>query len=383
MKLLAAADDNGSLKELVCVRGTDTSVQSAPQPDKIEIFHPQGIRKRILKFISVELNKEKYLIALRLNGDISIYKANESYDLINTLTDNLMDEDDKFVSIIEKFNIIIAITEKGKLTLIDLDSILSEKVITTTTTIKGPITAFIPHPEQKGIYAYGGKENEIKIIKLFDSEVFNTELKYEILFQAKNVKHDKLQLRVPVWISNILFIELSKHTEKSWLFITTTRYGQVRKYDTSHGKRPIYDKKLSDKPLLCMTSTSIENEIICSDNHSTTALFNINKGILVAKFKGSVGAIQDLSSYLTTNENLLITGGLDRYIRVFDINTRKQVIKVFMGSQISKVYLLDPVDVEKEQETTETKKKVKKSKITDEEEDEFWETLKSNKKRKV
>ena len=65
---------------------------------------------------------------------------------------------------------------------------------------------------RKEIIATGGLENPLK---LFDVE------HQKQIFLAKNVKHDSLELRVPVWISDIgFFPETSK-------LITSSRYGHV------------------------------------------------------------------------------------------------------------------------------------------------------------
>lgn len=65
---------------------------------------------------------------------------------------------------------------------------------------------------QKEIIATGGLENPLK---LFDVE------KEKQIFVAKNVKNDSLELRVPVWISDIGFFPDSSK------LITSSKYGHV------------------------------------------------------------------------------------------------------------------------------------------------------------
>lgn len=304
---------------------------------------------------------------------------------------------DQFVSLIESFGKVYTASEQGVITVIDLKTVLEDHITSKSTKVKAPLSTFIAHPRQDGVFAFGGKENDVRIIRFYKegSDIFeNGEIKAETLFQGKNVKNDKLDLRVPIWITNILFIKLEDHTEKSWHLITTTGHGQVRKYDTSHGRKPISDKKLSDKPLVRVATTPKEDEIICADTQVTTALFNIDKGILVAKYKGSVGAVEALYSYTKGNEALLVAGALDRYVRVFDINTREQVAKVYVGSKISSVWLLsaeNTAEEDKKVEEQESLKKSKKSRKTfdeNEDEDTVWNQLeelekKTTKKRKT
>jgi len=414
MRILASADDNGSLKgmmnftcpftssiltkmlEIVCPRGTDTSSQTAPQPEKIEIFNDEGLRNRVQKLIVVTIKGEQVVVTARANGQIKFYKS-ETYELINSVSNALeTSTKDQFISLIFAFDVIYTASEQGKITAIDIKTISNEKISTQTTTVKGPLSAFVSHPRQEGLFAFGGKENDVKLVRLYEkgSSIFkDNKVDSRILFQGKNVKNDRLDLRVPIWITNILFIDLDEHTESTWYFITTTGYGQVRKYDTSHGRKPVLDKKLSDKPLIRVAITPKEDEIICADTHNITALFNTEKGSLIAKYKGSVGAVQSLYSHLTGKNGLLVSGALDRYVRVFDINTREQVAKIYVGSKISAVWLLDDQNTDAEDIKAKEEQKAKKTRKKaapeeEENEDEVWDQLnqlekKTTKKRKT
>ncbi|CCH46178.1 putative WD repeat-containing protein [Wickerhamomyces ciferrii] len=397
MKVLAAADDTGSLKEITFPKGTDTSSQKAPQPEKIETYNNEGLKNRVQRFLITSANENEVIATARANGNIVFYNS-ENYELINTIL-NPFDSSikDQFVSLINASGYLYAVSEQGRVTIIDPDTIFEDKINYKNLTIKAPISTFVSHPTQEGLFAFGGKENDVKLIKFFkdgETPFDKKELKVETVFQGKNVKNDKLDLRVPIWITNISFIKLEEHTESSWKFITTTGHGQVRKYDTSHGRKPVLDKKISDKPLVRVVTTSKEDEIICADTHVTTALFNVEKGNLIAKFKGNVGAVEALSSHITEDSELLVTGALDRYIRIFDIRSREQVAKIYIGSKISAVWLLSDEETEGEikirTDAEKTKKKSRKQIEQEDEgnEDEVWDELdkiekKSTKKRRV
>ncbi|CDR42441.1 CYFA0S09e03664g1_1 [Cyberlindnera fabianii] len=397
MKIVAACEDSGSLKEIVCIKGTDTSSQAAPQPDSIQTHAEDGLRSRPQRLVVVSTAKGSVAVAARANGYLSFYKT-ENYDLINTITDCLVTDSkdkDQFVALIESFGVLYAASEQGLVTIVDINTIHNDKITSTHTRLKAPVSAFASHPEQEGIFAYGGKENDARIVRLFNKGElsYKDDIKPTQLFQAKNVKNDKLDLRVPIWITSILFVRLSQHTESSWHFITSTRYGQVRRYDTSHGRKPVMDKKLSEKPLVQVVQTNNEEEIICADTHNTTGLYSVDKGTLLAKYKGSVGAVQGMFAHLSGEKSLLVTGALDRYVRVFDIDTREQIAKVFVGGKVSAVWLLDD-DMGKLPEApldgkAEKKKKAKKARDALEKEDAdlVWNELdqmeKSVKKRKT
>lgn len=69
--------------------------------------------------------------------------------------------------------------------------------------------------ETSNVFASGGKENELK---LWDVETGKQ------IFLAKNLPHDWLQLRVPVWVSDMCFMENCEGK----LIATCSRYGFVR-----------------------------------------------------------------------------------------------------------------------------------------------------------
>jgi len=68
------------------------------------------------------------------------------------------------------------------------------------------------HPKKSNIFATGGEERELciwdleKMEKDDDDDNENT-YKIEPIFTAKNVKHDFLNLRVPVWVTCIQWLD--------------------------------------------------------------------------------------------------------------------------------------------------------------------------------
>lgn len=425
MRILAATDDAGSFKEVVCAKGTDTSIPASKQPKSIKQFHPQGLKNRIQKLCVVD--KKKLLILARCNGQINFHglekkegqeegQEEDEYPLINTVTLPLEPTKDKFVNlfVLENEELCFAVSELGKVYIIDLTSVKEkdeeQEIKYITTEVKGPVSTFIPHPEQFGIFAYGGKENDVKIIRLMNEEDAKSlfpknqtkknknknktktkkneqeiSLSETPLYEAKNVKNDKLDLRVPIHPSKLQFINLATHTSTSWQLLSVTRYGHVRFYDTTHGRKPKSSHTLTNRPILNVGLLNESNEIICSDDHTMTATFDFTNGKLMGKFKGAVGAVQGVH----LSEGLLCTGGLDRYVRVFDVESRETVAKCFVGSKISEVLILDGEDLEEEDEPEQVedgKKKSNKKKRALEEaeaedEDEVWNQLEALEKK--
>lgn len=101
----------------------------------------------------------------------------------------------------------------------------------------------------KNIFATGGKENDLKIWNL------ESEKPSVPVFIAKNIRHDFLELRVPVWIQDLVFMP-----QTSDIVATCSRYGHVRLYDAKANRknRPVVDIKFMDES--CMSISATKND---------------------------------------------------------------------------------------------------------------------------
>ena len=423
MKILVTSDDTGAVKEVVCSRGTDTSKQDAKQPKSIKNICSEpgaSVRTRVLHMVNF---KSTFLVASRLGGSVTIYDLNhEEYELVHTYQLAISNED-KPISLIEleEFDVVVVAFESGKVFVINLNNGKFDlDPIEIQLPGKKGISAFINNPHEAGVFACGGKENDARIIRLFEGEitkdVFEAENKQEffqpdVIFTARNVKNDHLDLRPPIWISSILFFD--EKPKDGYKFLTSTRYGQVRIYDTTHGKRPIQDYKVCEKPIVTLNFADSEEEVIVSDTHNLVAKYSlaqidskafkthsasageITKPVskLLGKFSagGNTGAIVGVNIF---DDEIISTGGLDRYLRTYDISSREILAKVYLGVQISDVLMLDSEDEEEEEPESEMGDKRKKNiekrrrkaleaEENESDEEELWNQLEENNKTKI
>lgn len=254
--------------------------------------------------------------------------------------------------------------------------------------------AFTSSDYNFGIFAYGGKEVDLKIINI--ASTLSTHMKNEkdfkttaeVIFQGKNVKNDRLDLKAPIWISNIAFlnevpfdddINFSANFEaKKYKFelLTSTYYGEIRRYDTSHGRKPVTSHLVFPPPfnapnkkakIMCMGLLN-EKEVIVSDDHNSVIRFDFIKGLSMGKYHGCQGAVHDLKIF----GNLLAIGGLDKYLRVYNINSRQYFAKIYAGSRISSILLVD--DDHEDAEAT----NAAEGDVEDDDEESLWEQLDQN-----
>ncbi|KAG7195711.1 Ribosome biogenesis protein nsa1 (NOP7-associated protein 1) [Scheffersomyces spartinae] len=416
MKVVVAANDTGAIKEVVFNRGTDTSKQDGLQPISVKNFCvEESTRTRILQMVNYG---NRYLIASRLGGRVCVYDLEshsaedvpdeDKYKLVHTYQIALNEPNDKSIALIpfEAEELVVIAFESGKVVLINMMDDFSKddvRPIEIQLDEKVPISVFVANPYETGVFAYGGKELDVKIVKLFDDSINvkqnddNGGFKPECLFSAKNVKNDHLDLRVPIWITGIQFLE--SESSGSYKLITTTRYGQLRIYNTLEGKRPRHDYQLCEKPVLTVNFANEDHtEVIITDTHTLMGKFSLtnvdSRGFQM--HSASAGDIVKptlklLGKYLGGNtgatfgtdvveDEMFAAAGLDRYFRLFDVSTREVLAKIYLGVEASAVLLLDIEDEEVEQQAEEEdkpKKRARKDTTGEDEvdEEELWAQL--------
>ncbi|KAK9386393.1 hypothetical protein V1515DRAFT_604471 [Lipomyces mesembrius] len=385
MKVLVAAEDSGSLKDISFPFGTNTSVQQSTQPT-ITTFASAGRSSYVQRMIIAKLNTGKeYICIARKGGIIQLYDVNPPHALFVEWKDMTHPPDDAFVGLEYVEGKLSSCTATGKLIMRDLHSI-SDSTNDYYTLLGEPINAFRVHPRQPNIIAYGGKERELEISVIenicrresdstTDSESDQSSSWYiaaiptgrtlsrRKLWKAKNVKNDELDLRVPVWISDIRFLDVNRNSDTDFRLAISTRFGHVRVYETKYSRKPIVNVEVGDHPLIALSPCINDHEIIYCDTNSTTARFNLINGRKGGHYSGAAGSVLCLDSFLPQQDGamiegnedvassvarvpsgdvpLLATGGLDRFLRIYNLQTRELVAKVFVGAKLSAVCIVD------------------------------------------
>lgn len=227
--------------------------------------------------------------------------------------------------------------------------------------------------ESRELIGTGGKETDLKIWNLNDFK--------NPVFEAKNVKNDWLNLRVPVWITGIQFIPMSEQ------IVTCTGHHQVRVYDPKVQRRPVLDMTFDEHPITAMALCPLsENYALVGNAVGKMATVDFRKGSVVNIFKGFAGCIKDLQCYET--EPLVASCGLDRFVRIHNYKTKELKHKFYLKSRLNCLFLSKDVYSEKAKENQDNSDVVISQDIEqdDENEDEaIWskmEVVKPSQKRK-
>ncbi|CAK9438248.1 uncharacterized protein LODBEIA_P24930 [Lodderomyces beijingensis] len=420
MKVLVSSDDTGAAKLVVFKKGTDTSKKDSTGPSLVKncLARPNSSYKtRIAHLLNYDY---QYLIASRYGGVVSIYDFEEAeqtkeegqkeqeqeQELFTHIKDYQIpiEKDDKPVALCksEKLDSVLLAYESGKVFLLYLGNLEFEP-FELDVPRTGPISAFTVNQHQENVVAYGGKENDLQIVELFDSKLnsnvfkgdYKCALKPKTIFKAKNVRNDHLDLRVPIWITNILFFD-NAAKKGQYKLITSTRYGQLRLYDMAHGRKPTNDFQVTDSAILRLAFADDEQtQVVVTDTHSLIAKYSLSQidkrafktnsasagdiikpvPRLLGKFAGgNTGATFAVQVY----DNVAAFGGLDRYLRAFNTDDRELLAKIYLGVEISSLIILDDEDeVDKEEQDQKRKREEEEA----HEEEEMWNQL--SKKRDV
>jgi len=253
-------------------------------------------------------------------------------------------------------------SSNGQISWTDITS--EAKTTTVTASLGKDLTCAKIHPEQSHIVAVGGKERELT---LYDMNVLSgkavepaasasvgsaktTKYKQQKesengqIFQAKNVKNDFLDLRVPVWITDLEFLNV-----EATRIAIGTHYHQIRVYDITAGRRPVLDVQVGKTPIKRLCLGINEEQIIYAD--TTNNLGAVENGKVIAQYKGLTGAATAFctATQKHDNEKLLVSVSLDRFLRVHETSSihRKLIGKAYVKQRLTAVLVDEDFELEK------------------------------------
>ncbi|EGC30475.1 hypothetical protein DICPUDRAFT_41400 [Dictyostelium purpureum] len=179
------------------------------------------------------------------------------------------------------------------------------------------IGGFTMNPS-KDKFAFGGKDVNLTI--------------YDLETQSKTYtakfKHDFLNIQEPVNIFDIKYMNDDKVIIGSGF--------KLKGYDlrSKNNRDSFLDVSFSKNPIQRIQYTSQkEFYFYASDAGGKLFTFDIRTGKHCGSFKDSVGSIRDVQIHPTLP--LLATVGLDRFLRVYNLDSRKMLQKVFLKQRLS------------------------------------------------
>ncbi|KAH7889744.1 hypothetical protein F5I97DRAFT_1801153 [Phlebopus sp. FC_14] len=252
------------------------------------------------------------------------------------------------------------------------------------------LTTWRPGPKQE-TFAYGGEEVEVS--------VWNTERAFvppssspnasppstsistnkkrkrsEALFpgeiwRAKNVQNDYLGLRQPVHNTCLTYAS-------SQQLLVGTHLGDIRRYDTRAGRRPVNEFKGVGKVggVKSLEKGLSEHEIFVSDQGTNLFALDLRNGGILYGYKGIASRISGAVNAASPAPSFLASVSLDRYIRIHSTfvlpDESGQQLKA-RGTTLEKVYMITtPTVVIWDEDTSYAAKE-------NEEEEDVWDQMKN------
>ncbi|KAJ3415614.1 WD repeat-containing protein 74 [Chytridiales sp. JEL 0842] len=211
----------------------------------------------------------------------------------------------------------------------------------TTSLDQSELNVMRPLPGNPLYFATGGEERDLNIWKvervkplLSEDEEETTEEKGQptIHWKAKNVKNDHLDLRVPVSIVDLQFIQ--PEGREVTKVVTVSRHRWFRVYDLhGEGRRPALTVKIGEHPMRCLTLSEDGTEAIIADTTGQLTHHSTLTGARLGAYKSHTGTITSLLALPSTptSPSVVCTVSLDRFLRIYQKDGERRLI--------SKVYL--------------------------------------------
>ena len=221
---------------------------------------------------------------------------------------------------------ILACTAKGQLSLIPLAHLTSPP---SSTSPPSPLTSFslgdhiarmrlCPLPSST-LVASGGKE---QLVRLHDLST------QQCTFKAKNVPHNKLNLRIPVHTTDLVWLPNSDTQ-----LIEGTAHHAVRLYDVRAGKQPVMDASVGEHAVTSLAVGGDGLHFFAADVTGRVVNVDRRKAAVVSAYHGIGGSVRSI--VLSADDSQLATASLDRHLRLYDRHTRKMSRKVYLKQKLN------------------------------------------------
>ena len=203
--------------------------------------------------------------------------------------------------------------------------------------IRGPISAAIvigtgrASVSESPSLAAGGRDNDLKLWDL------NTA---QCTWKAKNVAHDFLDLRQPVWISSLCSLEPvgaggDGAGRGAQQIVAGTAHRQVRLYDARAQKRPTHSVDADEHGVTTMAVAPDGREVVVADTAGLVRVLDLRKMKWGRRFEGPAGSVRGLAFHPSLP--VLACVGLDRMARVYDYRSKEKKFQLYLKQRLNAV----------------------------------------------
>ncbi|CAB1109035.1 unnamed protein product [Ectocarpus sp. CCAP 1310/34] len=213
------------------------------------------------------------------------------------------------------------------------DSRSKDEAGRTTLSIRGPVSAAVADGDGgSGLaLAAGGRENDLKTWDLSTGKC---------TWKAKNVPHDFLDMRQPVWITSLCPLAAATGGGGGGggglqQMVAGTAHRQVRLYDARAQKRPTHSVDADEHGVTTMAVAPDGREVVVADTAGLVRVLDLRKMKWGRRFEGPAGSVRGLAFHPTLP--VLACVGLDRMARVYGYHSREQKFQVYLKQRLNAV----------------------------------------------
>ncbi|XGW05198.1 hypothetical protein V3C99_015965 [Haemonchus contortus] len=152
------------------------------------------------------------------------------------------------------------------------------------------------------------------------------------VWSARNVPLDFLGLEVPIACTD------ARYVDDSGTIIEATKVHELRLYDPRAQRRPVKKIPFMDVPITAVSRCYRDNHVLAANSIGEMGLFDLRSKVHpVCKYKGQAGAIRSIDAHPTAP--YVATCGIDRFVRVHDIDTKKLAHKIYCKTRLNRVLI--------------------------------------------
>lgn len=323
MKLTVALADSGSLKSYSFTKKTDTSNKES-EAAEASVIHTAGEGpKKAQTVLFVAKTDRGSLIYARKNG--KLFKDEDEIAQLDAQPVGLS----IYTSAVTKKSYIVAFSAEGEIFVVDETGDekgsrkLDHKISAVGVNPKDPLHFAVADPSDfPNIYTtkLGLDASEGKLEFTLDEQ-----------WRAKEKESSRVYPPGNNTVSGIVFLP-GEETK----LVTATSRGVLALYDTSDAKGlPEASVQASKDGIRSIVADpSHPKTVLIGDTRTTVSRWDVEPFKLLGNYKGVSGSTRSLA----IRGQYLAVGGLDRYIRVYDIAKRTPAGKVYTGEQVEEVH---------------------------------------------
>lgn len=215
---------------------------------------------------------------------------------------------------------VVGVMEHGTVQVFSLDGTTEDPLFEWTCPPKAICSAYNASSRKLAIGCEGA---ELKVYSVSDTEGGPC-------FAAKGGKPNSVGLCDRPCTSAVAF---DPSVEDGSKLIVGTGSSKVRFYDAKAGKRPQHDMPFKGFKITCLAPEQDGQRCWVGDGGGNLQVYDVRAG----KFCGAISGIGGSVRSMDIHNGAIVSGGLDRFLRINGLRSRASIEKVYMKSQMTSV----------------------------------------------